>query len=90
MLGQDTGWYPGCPSTVEQGFFSSAVKCKVPRQIKAAGGIRSLETIQEMQKAGCSRFGVYGNAVTQNLMNTSISNLLCKSYKKVTEYLRYS
>ena len=27
-------------------------------QIKAAGGIRSLETIQEMQKAGCSRFGM--------------------------------
>lgn len=53
-------------------------------QIKAAGGIRSLETIQEMQKAGCSRFGM-GMRSVQNLIKVSISNLLCKVIK-VTEY----
>lgn len=38
-------------------------------QIKAAGGIRSLETIQEMQKAGCSRFGM-GMRSVQNLIKS--------------------
>lgn len=83
-----TGWYPGCPSTVEQvRIMSREAAGRI--QIKAAGGIRSLETIQEMQKAGCSRFGM-GMRSVQNLIKVSISNLLCKSYKKSRNILRYS
>ena len=51
-----TGWYPGCEAAGRI-------------QIKAAGGIRSLETIQEMQKAGCSRFGM-GMRSVQNLIKS--------------------
>ena len=63
-----TGWYPGCPSTVEQvRIMSREAAGRI--QIKAAGGIRSLETIQEMQKAGCSRFGM-GMRSVQNLIKS--------------------
>ena len=63
-----TGWYPGCPSTVEQvRIMSREAAGRI--QIKAAGGIRSLDTIQEMQKAGCSRFGM-GMRSVQNLIKS--------------------
>ena len=57
-----------CPSTVEQvRIMSREAAGRI--QIKAAGGIRSLETIQEMQKAGCSRFGM-GMRSVQNLIKS--------------------
>mgnify|MGYP002589100789 CR=1 FL=1 len=63
-----TGWYPEYPSTVEQvRIMSREAAGRI--QIKAAGGIRSLETIQEMQKAGCSRFGM-GMRSVQNLIKS--------------------
>ncbi len=63
-----TGWYPGCPSTAEQiRIMNRAAAGRI--KIKAAGGIRSLETIQEMQKAGCSRFGM-GMRSVQNLIKS--------------------
>ena len=61
-----TGWYPEYPSTVEQvRLMSEAAKGRI--WIKAAGGIRTLATIREMQKAGCSRFGL-GIKSAKNLM----------------------
>ena len=35
---------------------SDAAKGRI--KIKAAGGIRTLETIRAMEKAGCDRFGI--------------------------------
>ena len=51
-----TGWGPR-PTTVEH---IKLIKSVVgdDAKIKAAGGVRSLETIEEMVKAGCSRFGI--------------------------------
>ena len=52
-----TGWYPEYPSTVEQvRIMSEAAKGRI--RIKAAGGVRTLATIREMQRVGCSRFGL--------------------------------
>ena len=52
-----TGWYPEYPSTVEQvRIMSEAAKGRI--RIKAAGGVRTLVTIREMQRVGCSRFGL--------------------------------
>ena len=52
-----TGWYPEYSSTVEQvRIMSEAAKGRI--RIKAAGGVRTLVTIREMQRVGCSRFGL--------------------------------
>ena len=52
-----TGWYPEYSSTVEQvRIMSEAAKGRI--RIKAAGGVRTLATIREMQRVGCSRFGL--------------------------------
>lgn len=61
-----TGWYPQYPSTVEQIRIMNRQAAGRIR-IKAAGGIRSLETISNMQKAGCTRFGL-GMKTIENLM----------------------
>lgn len=52
-----TGWYPQYPSTVEQIRIMNRQAAGRIR-IKAAGGIRSLETISKMRQAGCTRFGL--------------------------------
>ena len=52
-----TGWYPSCPSALEQ-VQIMADQAAGRIKIKAAGGIRTFETIQAMEKAGCSRFGI--------------------------------
>lgn len=63
-----TGWYPEYPSTVEQvRIMSEEAKGRI--RIKAAGGIRTLATIREMQRAGCSRFGL-GIKSAKNLMES--------------------
>lgn len=51
-----TGW-SGIPSTVEM---VRRMKAAVGDQakVKAAGGIRTLETILQMHEAGCERFGI--------------------------------
>ena len=51
-----TGW-SGIPSTVEM------VRCMKQAvgdraKVKAAGGIRTLETVSQMYEAGCERFGI--------------------------------
>lgn len=51
-----TGWYER-PTTLEQvEIMASQAKGRI--QIKAAGGIRRIEIIRQMQEAGCSRFGL--------------------------------
>lgn len=61
-----TGWYPQYPSTVKQiEIMNRQAAGRI--QIKAAGGIRSLETIQEMRRAGCTRFGM-GMKSVKNLI----------------------
>lgn len=52
-----SGWYPSHPSTLSQ-VQIMADEAKGRIKIKAAGGIRTLETIHSMEKAGCSRFGI--------------------------------
>lgn len=52
-----TGWYPAHPSALEQ-IQIMADQAAGRIKIKAAGGIRSLETIYAMQQAGCNRFGI--------------------------------
>lgn len=52
-----TGWYPTHPSALEQ-VQIMADQAAGRIRIKAAGGIRSLETIRAMEQAGCSRFGI--------------------------------
>ena len=48
-----TGWYPGCPSTVEQvRIMSREAAGRI--QIEAGGGKRSLEIIQKLKIVGCS------------------------------------
>lgn len=52
-----TGWVSGKPTTVEhirliRSIIGDAAK------IKAAGGVRSLDTVLEMMEAGCDRFGI--------------------------------
>ena len=50
-----TGWYPSHPSVLSHiQLMSDAAKGRI--KIKAAGGIRTLETIRAMEKAGCDRF----------------------------------
>lgn len=52
-----SGWYPSHPSTLSQvQIMANEAKGRI--KIKAAGGIRTLETIRSMEKAGCSRFGI--------------------------------
>ncbi len=51
-----TGWGPK-PTTVEHIKLIASVVGK-DAKIKAAGGIRTLDTILEMTAAGCSRFGI--------------------------------
>ena len=52
-----TGWYPSHPSALSHiQLMSDAAKGRI--KIKAAGGIRTLETIRAMEKAGCDRFGI--------------------------------
>ena len=60
-----TGWGPK-PTTVEH---IKLIKSVVgdSAQIKAAGGIRTVETMQEMIDAGCTRFGI-GLSSTVNLL----------------------
>lgn len=63
-----TGWYPQYPSTIEQvRIMSRQAAGRI--HIKAAGGIRSLETIFKMQKAGCTRFGL-GMKSVENLIKS--------------------
>ena len=52
-----TGWYPAHPSALSQvQIMTDEAKGRI--KIKAAGGIRTLETIHAMEKAGCDRFGI--------------------------------
>ena len=52
-----TGWYPAHPSALSQvQIMTDEAKARI--KIKAAGGIRTLETIHAMEKAGCDRFGI--------------------------------
>lgn len=51
-----TGWY-SLPSTLEHiQIMASQAQGRI--KLKAAGGIRTLETINEMRAAGCHRFGL--------------------------------
>ena len=56
--------FPGSVTTVYSNFFPleqiqiMADQAAGRIKIKAAGGIRSLETIYAMQQAGCNRFGI--------------------------------
>lgn len=52
-----TGWYPAHPSALSQ-VQIMADEAKGRIKIKAAGGIRTLETIHAMEEAGCDRFGI--------------------------------
>ncbi len=52
-----TGWYSEHPTTVRD-IEAMAKYADGKIKIKAAGGIRSLETIRKMQNLGCSRFGL--------------------------------
>ncbi len=52
-----TGWYPAHPTALSQ-VQIMAEEAKGLIKIKAAGGIRSLETIHAMEAAGCDRFGL--------------------------------
>ena len=52
-----TGWYPAHPSALSQvQIMTDEAKGRI--KIKAAGGIRTLETIHAMEEAGCDRFGI--------------------------------
>ena len=62
-----TGWYPAYPTTVEQ----VRIMCEQAAgriHVKAAGGIRSLEVIQQMRQLGCERFGLGMNSAI-NILN---------------------
>ena len=52
-----TGWYPAHPTALSQ-VQIMAEEAKGRIKIKAAGGIRSLETIHAMEEVGCDRFGL--------------------------------
>ena len=52
-----TGWYPAHPTALSQ-VQIMAEEGKGRIKIKAAGGIRNLETIRAMEEAGCDRFGL--------------------------------
>ena len=60
-----TGWGPVPASAHTVALIKSAVGDSV--KIKAAGGIRSLDTLLELKKAGCSRFGL-GTAAALNIL----------------------
>ncbi len=67
-----TGWMPN-PTTVEHirlihDTVGNAVK------IKAAGGVRSLKTIEEMIDAGCSRFGIGVRSTKKILVEAGAEN----------------
>ncbi|MBO4326480.1 MAG: deoxyribose-phosphate aldolase [Clostridia bacterium] len=51
-----TGWMPN-PTTVEHIKLMKSVVGNAA-QIKAAGGIRNIDTIAKMTEAGCTRFGI--------------------------------
>lgn len=58
-----TGWMPK-PTTVNHiKLIKSSIKDDA--KIKAAGGVRDLETIKEMINAGCSRFGIGLNSAVK-------------------------
>ena len=63
-----TGWYPAYPTTAEQ----VRIMCEQAAgriYVKAAGGIRSLEIIDQMSQFGCTRFGVGMNSAI-NILNS--------------------
>ena len=65
-----TGW-SGKPSTVEHiKLIRSAIGDSA--RIKAAGGVRDLETVLAMIDAGCSRFGIGVNSVISILKEAGI------------------
>lgn len=65
-----TGW-SGKPSTVEHiKLIRSAIGDSA--RIKAAGGVRNLETVLAMIDAGCSRFGIGVNSVISILKEAGI------------------
>lgn len=51
-----TGWHPGKTSPEQIQIIASQARGRI--KIKAAGGIRTLDTIRAMQEEGCSRFGL--------------------------------
>lgn len=63
-----TGWYPDYPTTTDQ----VRIMCEQAAGrigVKAAGGIRDLETIEQMLKLGCKRFGIGMNSAI-NILNS--------------------
>lgn len=57
-----TGWYPDHPTKPEH-IRVIADQAKGRIRIKAAGGVRDIETIMKMQEYGCDRFGLGMNSV---------------------------
>ena len=64
-----TGWYPAFPSALSQ-VQIMADEAKGRIKIKVAGGIRTIETIRSMEKAGCSRFGLGLSSALKLFQNT--------------------
>lgn len=77
-----TGW-SGVPSTVEHvKLIRSAIGDSA--KIKAAGGIRTLDTMLEMIDAGCSRFGIGVNSSISILQEAGLweGDKICNSTGK--------
>lgn len=51
-----TGWYPEKTKLEHIRIMASQAKGRI--KLKAAGGVRTVEMIQDMEKEGCSRFGL--------------------------------
>jgi deoxyribose-phosphate aldolase len=51
-----TGWVPSPATAATIKLIKSAIGSDI--KIKAAGGIRSFDTMKEMLDAGCDRFGI--------------------------------
>ena len=67
-----TGWMPN-PTTVEHvRLIHDAIGNEA--KIKAAGGVRSLKTIEEMIEAGCSRFGIGVRSTKKILVEAGAEN----------------
>ncbi len=68
-----TGWYPAHPSALSQ-VQIMADEARGRIKIKAAGGIRTLETIRTMEEAGCDRFGIGLSSALKIFKNLSLKD----------------
>lgn len=75
-----TGW-AGQPTTVEQiRTIKEVVQDRV--KIKAAGGIRSLETLIQMKNAGCDRFGIGVSSALKIMEEAKLYSQLTQNFVK--------